>query len=233
MKKSINNCRNKKSINKRAAISAVALGRALVCAAAFSANPRPRPHGTITALEYRSSGDYGWPTISDRILKPHDEHLSAESNAVPNRGEKALRWMMPATLSVPPERSPEDGRQLEEYIAYCEKRYRDRVMGGSKKHSVSFSSQTQPAASGMAAARRPSAVGAPNSPLNRLQYSLISLDTHWGTATRGVMSFAFSIFSRALGAVLVRSEYKQSTTAIVSLATIVALLVLRPLTRQV
>ena len=75
--KSINNCSNKNS--KRAAISAAALGRALVCAAAFSANPQPLPLGTTTDLKYRSSGDHGWPTISDRLLTPHDEPLSAES----------------------------------------------------------------------------------------------------------------------------------------------------------
>ena len=229
--KSINNCSNKKN-SKRAAISAAALGRALVCAAAFSANPQPRPLGTTTDLKYRCSGDHGWPTISDRLLTPHDEPLSAESKVEPNRGRRESRWMMPATLSVPPERAFDDGRQLEEYIAYCEKRYRDRVMGGSKKPSVEFSSQTPPATARMAATRRPSAVGAPDSPLKRLrlqQHSLVCLALHWSTAMKGIMSFAFGVSSRALGAVFVRSGYGQSTKAIASIA---ALLVLRPLTRQ-
>ena len=237
--KSINNCRNKKNNNKRAAISAAALGRALVCAAAFSANPQPRLLGTTTALKYRNSGGYDWPTTS--LLKPHDP-LSAESKVVPKRGgKKASRWMMPATLAVPPECASSVGsQQLDEYIAYCEKRYRDRVLNGSRKPSVSFSSQTPPATindlgSGMLAravvARTPSAVEEPSSFLNRLQHSLVCLFKCGGSSLRGVTSLR--IFSRALGALLVRSGYGQSTTAIASLATIVALLVLRPLTRQV
>ena len=241
---------SKRRTNNHAAISAAALGRALVCAAAFGTNPQPTMRAT-TALHYKSGGDYGWPTTGQ--LVSFDEPSLESGVSSPDRGDEVLRkssrgtTMMPAALAVPSSDNAAGSAQLDEYIAYCERRHRHRVAG----RDSSPSPETSPglagragddlrtrrlgsgaeasAAARVAAARLPPAVAPPSSRMNRLRHFLVCLVMCWSTAMRGIMSAAFGIVFKVAKAALVRSGFKQGSTALVPLAAIAFLVVIRPL----
>lgn len=230
-----------KNINRRRtnnhAISAAALGRALVCAAAFSANPHPTMRAT-TVLNYRSGGDYGWPT-TERLVS-FDEPSLESGVSSPACGEvrRSNRGtaMTPAALAVPSSSDVAGNRQLDRY------RVAERESSSSLKISLGLarlagddlrtrlgSGVEATAAARVAAARLPSEAAPPNSRMNRLLHFFLCLVMCWSTAMRGVMSAAFRIMLKVAKAALVRSGCGQGSTVLVPLVAIAFLVVIRPL----